>query len=113
MILGYRNIDAGHILETLVFLELKRRKYEIYTGKLGDLEIDFIAKTPLSITYVQVAESVKDSATLERELKPFGKLKDSYPCVLISMDKTLNEDFDGVRHINALEFLSGSCNLFL
>lgn len=113
MILGYRNIDTGHILETLVFLELKRRKYEIYTGKLGDLEIDFIAKTPRSITYVQVAESVKDSSTLERELKPFGKLKDSYPCVLISMDKTLNEDFDGVRHINALEFLSGSCHLFL
>lgn len=109
MLLGYRDIDSGHILETLVFLELKRRKYEIYTGKLGDLEIDFIAKTPRSITYIQVAESVKDSVTLERELKPFGKLKDSYPCILISMDKTLNEDFNGVKHINALEFLKGHC----
>ena len=106
MLLGYRNIDAGHILETLVFLELKRRKYQIYTGKLGDLEIDFIAKTPRTVTYIQVSESVRDFATLERELKPFGKLKDSYPCILITMDKTLNEDFEGVRHINALDFLT-------
>lgn len=107
MLLGYRNIDSGHILETLVFLELKRRKYEIYTGKIGDMEIDFVAKMPRSITYIQVAESVKDEATLERELKPFRKLKDSYPCVLITLDKTLNEDFDGVKHINALDFFMG------
>lgn len=104
MLLGYRNIDSWHILETLVFLELKRRKYEIYTGKIGDMEIDFVAKMPRSITYIQVAESVKDEATLERELKPFRKLKDAYPCVLITLDKTLNEDFDGVKHINALDF---------
>ncbi len=108
MLLSYRNIDTGHILETLVFLELKRRKYEIYTGKLGDLEIDFIEKTQRAIIYIQVAESVKNSGTLERELKPFKKLKDSYPCVLISMDKTINEDFNGVRHVNALDFLTGA-----
>ena len=107
MLLGYRNIDSGHILETLVYLELKRRKYEIYTGKIGDMEIDFLARTPRSITYIQVAESVKDEATLERELKPFRKLKDAYPCVLITLDKTLNEDFDGVKHINALDFFMG------
>ena len=105
MLLGYRNIDTGHILETLIFLELKRRKYEIYTGKLDDLEIDFIARTPDSITYIQVAETVKDEATLKRELKPFSKIKDSYPCVLITLDKTFNVDFDGVKHINALDFL--------
>ncbi len=105
MLLGYRNIDTGHILETLIFLELKRRKYEIYTGKLDDLEIDFIARTPDSITYIQVAETVKDEATLKRELKPFSKIKDSYPCVLITLDKTINVDFDGVKHINALDFL--------
>ena len=107
MLLGYRNIDSGHILETLVYLELKRRKYEIYTGKIGDMEIDFVAKMPRSITYIQVAESVKDEATLERELKPFRKLKDAYPCVLITLDKSLNEDFDGVKHINALDFFMG------
>lgn len=106
MLLGYRNIDMGHILETLVFLELKRRKYEIYTGKVGDMEIDFIAKTPRSITYIQVAETVKSADTLKRELKPFAKLKDSHPCVLITMDKTLNDDYDGVKHVNALDFLA-------
>ena len=105
MLLGYRNIDSAHILETLIFLELKRRKYELYTGKIGDLEIDFIAKTPHSITYIQVAESVKIHETLERELKPFSKLKDSYPCILITMDKTFNQDYNGVKHINALDFL--------
>ncbi len=107
MLLGYRNIDTGHILETLVFLELKRRKYELYTGKIGDMEIDFVAKTPSSIHYVQVAESVKSEETLERELKPFTRLRDSYPCVLITLDKTPNEDFNGVRHINAIEFFCG------
>jgi hypothetical protein len=107
MLLGYRNIDTGHVLETLVFLELKRRKYELYTGKIGDMEIDFVAKTPSSIHYVQVAESVKSAETLERELKPFARLRDSYPCILITMDKTPNEDYNGVRHINAIEFLCG------
>ena len=105
MLLGYRNIDTGHILETLIFLELKRRKYEIYTGKIGEMEIDFIAKNPRGISYIQVAESVKDSETLSRELKPFSYLKDSYPRILITMDKTVNEDYDGVKHINALDFL--------
>lgn len=112
MLLGYRNIDSGHILETLIFLELKRRKYELYTGKIGDLEIDFIAKTPRSVTYIQVAESVKSPETLDRELKPFSKLKDSYPCILITMDKTFNQDYNGVRHINALDFLLSKENLF-
>ena len=107
MLLGYRNIDIGHILETLVFLELKRRKYELYTGKFGELEIDFVAKTPKSIQYVQVSESVKNEETLERELKPFSKLSDSYPCFLITQDRTVNEDFNGVRHINAIDFLCG------
>ena len=107
MLLGYRNIDTGHILETLVFLELKRRKYELYTGKIGDLEIDFVAKNPDSINYIQVAESVKNQETLERELKPFSKIGDSYPRFLITMDKTPNEDYNGVRHINAIDFLCG------
>ena len=112
MLLGYRNIDSGHILETLIFLELKRRKYELYTAKIGDLEIDFIAKTPRSITYIQVAESVKSPETLERELKPFSKLKDSYPCILITMDKTFNEDYNGVKHVNALDFLTSKDGVF-
>ena len=107
MLLGYRNIDTGHILETLVFLELKRRKYELYTGKIGELEIDFVAKTTKGIQYVQVAETVKNEETLERELKPFSKLSDSYPCFLITQDRTVNEDFNGVRHINAIDFLCG------
>ena len=108
MLLGYRNIDTGHVLETLVFLELKRRHYELYTGKVGDLELDFVAKTPRSVHYVQVAESVKDETTLARELKPFSKLRDAYPCVLITLDTTVNEDYNGFRHINALDFLQGA-----
>lgn len=108
MLLGYRNVDMGFVLETLVFLELKRRKYEIYTGKLGDLEIDFVAKNQRTVLYIQVAETVKESATLERELRPFSKIRDSYPCVLLTMDRTLNEDYDGVKHLNALDFLRGA-----
>ena len=107
-LLGFRNIDTGHILETLIFLELKRRGYELYTGKLGDLEIDFVAKTASQVHYVQVAESVKDEETRERELKPFSRLKDSYPCVLITLDRTPNADYNGAKHINAIDFLRGA-----
>ena len=111
MLLGFRNIDTGHILENMIFLELKRRKYEIYTGRNLEAEIDFVVKNQFTMFYIQVAETVNDENTLQRELSAFKNIKDSYPRVLITMDKTPNEDFNGVRHINALDFLLGKVDL--
>ena len=71
------------------------------------MEIDFVAKTQSTVHYLQVAESVHDAATRERELKPFSRLKDSYPCILVTLDTTPNADYNGVRHLNALEFFKG------
>ena len=106
-LLGYRNIDFGHILETLIFLELKRRKYQIYTGKTDNEEIDFFIKNQNEVVYIQVAETVKNQETLERELRPLKKLKDKYPCVLITLDNDFNQDYDGIKSINAIDFLQG------
>ncbi|MBO5115884.1 MAG: ATP-binding protein, partial [Treponema sp.] len=106
-LLGYRNIDSGHILETLIFLELKRRKYQIYTGKADNEEIDFVIKNQNEIAYIQVAETVKNTETLERELRPFRKLKDKYPCFLITLDKDFNKDYEGIKSVNAIDFLCG------
>ena len=104
-LLGYRNIDSGHILENLIFLELKRRKYQIYTGKADNEEIDFVIKNQNEIAYIQVAETVKNPETLEREFRPFRKLKDKYPCFLITLDKDFNKDYEGIKSINAIDFL--------
>ena len=107
MLLGYRNIDMGHILENQIFLELRRQHFTIYTGRNLDAEIDFVAKNQTSLFYIQVAETVKDEETLKRELAAFKNIPDSYPRILITMDRNLNSDFNGIRNINALDFLTG------
>ena len=107
MLLGYRNIDMGHILENQIFLELKRQHFTVYTGRNLDAEIDFVAKNQTSLFYIQVAETVKDEETLKRELAAFKNIPDSYPRILITMDRNLNSDFNGIRNINALDFLTG------
>lgn len=111
IVLGFKNINMEVTLENLVFLELKRKHFEIFTGRNNEAEIDFVVKKQNQILYIQVAESVKDSATLERELSAFKNINDSYPRILITMDKSLNEDYNGVRNINALDFFTGKTEL--
>ncbi|MEG1149917.1 MAG: ATP-binding protein [Bacilli bacterium] len=102
--------DLGHILENIVFLELKRRGYQIYIGKSDDLEIDFVVENHDNLKYIQVALSVIDSATLERELKPLQSLSDYYPKYLITLDYN-NNDYDGIKQINVIDFLLGKENI--
>ena len=114
--LGLRNLllgttkDYGSILENVIFLELKRRGYEIYVGKYEGEEIDFIIKNNDGIKYIQVALSVRDESTLKRELKPLKNIKDNYPKYLITLDYDTN-DFDGIKQISAIDFLLGRINL--
>ena len=105
-VLGRRNMDYGRAVENLVFLELRRRGYDVYVGKVMDLEIDFIAMRGSEKLYIQVAENITESETLNRELKPFGKVRDGYPRLLIARTRHSEVDKEGVRVINLADWLS-------
>ena len=108
MILGNRNIDMGHILENIIYLELLRRKGNVYVGQFDKNEIDFVIVNSNEIEYYQVALTVLDENTLKRELDTFKNIKDNYPKYLITLDDVMvNTDYDGIKVVNALEWLLG------
>ena len=104
LLLGKRAMDVGHILENIVYLELKRRGYDVYIGKVGALEVDFIAVNGDDRVYYQVAASVLDPATYEREFAPLKLINDNYPKFVLTMD-----DFpmgeSGIKQQNIVDFL--------
>ncbi|RGS69901.1 ATP-binding protein [Mitsuokella sp. AF21-1AC] len=104
-LLGFHGGDYGHVLENVVYLELLRRGYEVGVGKLGTLEVDFIASKPDQKIYYQVSASILDEKTRERELEPLRKIRDQYEKVILTMDRTYIKDFDGIRNINIVDFL--------
>jgi len=104
--LGRRDADYGHILENIVYLELLRRGHETYIGKIGDKEIDFIARKNDAVAYYQVAQSAIDPATLARELAPLERVRDHYPKFLLTMDN-LDLSRNGIQHLNVAEWLAG------
>ncbi len=104
-LLGRKYIDLGHILENVVYLELLRRGYKVYIGKVGDKGIDFIAENSVGITYYQVAYTVRDKDTLERELSVLDNINDHYPKFILTMDVDPEIDFNGIRKINVLDWL--------
>lgn len=104
LLLGDKYSDIGHILENIVYLELIRRGYRVSIGKIGDLEIDFVAENGDNRIYYQVAASVLDPSTFAREITPLKKVNDHYPKFIITMDElSINED--GIRQINVIDFL--------
>ena len=106
MILGNRNIDMGHILENIIYLELLRRKGNVYVGQFDKNEIDFVVINSNEIEYYQVALTFLDENTLKRELDAFKNIKDNYPKYLITLDDVMvNTDYDGIKVVNALEWL--------
>lgn len=104
-LLGRRNIDVGHILENIVYLELIRRGYKVYIGKAGEKEIDFVAENKEGFTYFQVAYTTREKATLERELTPLQDINDHYPKYILTMDIDLIADYDGIKKVNVLDWL--------
>ena len=108
IILGNRNIDMGNILENIIYLELLRRKGNVYVGQFDKNEIDFVVINSNEIEYYQVALTVLDENTLKRELDAFKNIKDNYPKYLITLDDVMvNTDYDGIKVVNALEWLLG------
>ena len=107
MLLGSKQIDAGRVLENIVYLELLRRGYDVYVGKVDEFEVDFVAQNGKGTTYFQVALSVRDEKTLDRELRSLRAIKDHYPKILLTMDDDPEVHYDGIRRINARDWLLG------
>ena len=105
MLLGYRDVDRGHILENIVYLELLRRDYKVYIGKVGETEIDFIAEKAKDKLYIQVTESMSNESTRERELHALKLIRDNYEKVVLSMDKSFITSYEGIKAINIIDWL--------
>lgn len=99
------NSDMGHILENVVYIELLRRGYKVYVGKLDEYEIDFIAENREGIEYYQVALSVRDEKVLKRELHSLERTGDHYPKYLLTLDVDLETDYNGIKKINVVDWL--------
>ena len=102
---GRRDSDFGHILENIVFLELLRRGYSVQIGKIGELEIDFVASNLKEKIYIQVSQSIMDEKTLNRELRALQSIPDNYEKIIISMDKNYALSIEGIKIKNAIEWL--------
>lgn len=107
MLLGSKAIDAGHILENVVYLELLRRGYDVYVGKVDELEVDFVAMDDQRVTYYQVAATVREENTLQRELKSLQKINDHYQKLILTLDEDPEANYEGIRRVNVLDWLMG------
>ncbi|MDR3343818.1 MAG: ATP-binding protein [Treponema sp.] len=114
--LGKKNADMGSILENILYLELLRRGYQVFIGKLpassrrdlgdsGALEVDFITLKAGIKTYYQVTWTMQSPGVQERELKPLQAIDDNYEKIILSMDRTPFTDYEGIKHLNIIDFL--------
>lgn len=108
--LGFRSLyfnnekDIGQALENIVYLELRRRGYEILVGKFEEKEVDFVIQKGSSKSYIQVAYYLAEEATIEREFSVLRNIEDNYPKLVLSMDR-VNRSMDGIEQRNIIDFL--------
>ena len=103
-ILTNHNANFGYTLENIIYIELLRRNYKVQIGKISDKEVDFVCQKFEEVKYIQVAASVIDEKTFERELRPLQMIKDNYEKIIITLD-TLPIEKDGIKVVNAKDFL--------
>lgn len=104
-LLGFRNVDTGHILENIVYFELLRRGYDTAIGKIGNVEVDFVASNAGEKIYYQVTQTIASDQTRERELRPLIQIRDNYEKIILTMDKVTADSIDGIKIVNVVEWL--------
>ena len=104
-ITGFNGALANQIIENIVYMQLLSDEYKVYTGLLGELEVDFVVIKDNKIKYIQVALTVQDKKTRDREFGNLLKINDNFEKIVISMDPLVN-DYQGVKHIKLIDFLT-------
>lgn len=111
LLLGNRDMDRGHILENVVFLELLRRGYRVAVGRIGEREIDFVAETPDRKVYIQVTESLLGPDVRERELASLTAIPDHHAKIILTMDRLSEGSYEGIRVLHLLDYLLGKIDI--
>ena len=104
-LLGYRDVDTGHMIENVVYFELLRRGYDVAVGKIGIREIDFIATNDHEKIYFQVTDDMTSESTRERELAPLKMVRDNYRKVILAMSTNSTASVEGIEIIRLIDFL--------
>lgn len=104
-LLGYRDVDTGHIIENIVYFELLRRGFDVAVGKVGDKEIDFIAARDGMKVYYQVTDDMTAESTRERELAPLMAVRDNYEKIVIAMTTNSTAPVEGIKIVRLIDFL--------
>ena len=105
IIMGFRNIEEGRLLKNIVYLELLRRGYKVNIGKTNDYEVNFVAENPNDIRYYQVTQTLKDEQVKLREIRSLESIDNNYEKIILTMDRLISNNFNGIKVINIIDWL--------